>query len=155
MIDKPRLLQTDARETVVIHLSIPRSDMRKEMGPAISDLIDTLGTRGIFPAGPTFAHHFKIDPDIFDFEIGFPVDKPISPAGRVISSQLTVRKVARTVYHGPYEGLPFAWEAFMSWIEEEGLTPASDLWEIYLDYPDLPSDPARFQTELNRPLIEE
>ena len=134
----------------------PVPTCKKKWVPAVSELIDTPGAQGIFPAGPTFAHHFKIDPDIFDFEIGSPVDKSVPPAGRVMSSQLAVRKVTpRTVYHGPYEGLPASWEASMSWIEAEGLTPASDLWGIYLYYPDLPSDPARFQTELNRPLIEE
>lgn len=43
-------------------------------------------------------------PDVFDFEIGVPVPAPIKAAGRVNSGRLPAAKVARTVFHGAYEG---------------------------------------------------
>jgi effector-binding domain-containing protein len=63
-------------------------------------------------------------------------------------------KVARTVYHGPYEGLGDAWGEFMEWIEANGHTPAPDLWECYTAGPESNPDPAAWRTELNRPLID-
>jgi effector-binding domain-containing protein len=60
--------------------------------------------------------------------------------------------VARTVYHGDYEGLHGAWGEFEAWIAESGHTSAADLWERYVVGPESSPDPANWRTELNRPL---
>jgi effector-binding domain-containing protein len=60
--------------------------------------------------------------------------------------------VARTVYHGPYEGLPGAWPELDAWISAQGRKPAGFLWEVYLAGPESSADPAQWRTELNRPL---
>jgi effector-binding domain-containing protein len=60
--------------------------------------------------------------------------------------------VARTVYHGDYEGLPVAWAEFKEWIEANGHSCAVDLWERYLVGPESSDNPADWRTELNRPL---
>jgi effector-binding domain-containing protein len=62
--------------------------------------------------------------------------------------------VARTVYHGGYEDLPDAWGEFMGWIEANGHTPATDLWEWYVVGPHLSPNPADWRTELNRPVLD-
>jgi len=92
-----------------------------------------------------------MQPDTFDFEIGVPVTSPISPFGRVQPGHLPAATVARTVYHGPYEGLGPAWAEFDAWITAQGHTPGPDLWECYVAGPELNPDPATFRTELNRP----
>ena len=61
--------------------------------------------------------------------------------------------MARTVYHGGYEGLGPAWGEFLGWIESQGLKSAEDLWEVYAAGPESSPDPANWRTELNRPLI--
>jgi effector-binding domain-containing protein len=153
MLDTPQITQTTAQLTAIIHLTIPREEMQNVFGPGIGELIATIAAQGIAPTGPCFAHHLKIAPDIFDFELSVPVAAPVVAAGRVKPSQWPAMKVARTVYHGPYEGLPAAWGKFMGWIEAEGHTPAPDLWECYITNPDSNPDPATWRTELNRPLI--
>jgi len=50
---------------------------------------------GYCPAEPVFSHHFKMDPDTLDFEIGVPVTKPVSPAGRLKTGP-TVRDLGGT-----------------------------------------------------------
>jgi effector-binding domain-containing protein len=94
-----------------------------------------------------------MDPKVFDFEISVPVTRPIVATGRVQPSYLPAAKVARTVYHGPYEGLGGAWAEFMTWIEAGGHMPAENLWERYLIGPESTPDPAVWQTELSRPLV--
>lgn len=153
MIDTPQITQSAAQQTAIIHLTIPRAEIRNVMGPGIQELMATIVSQRIAPAGPWFSHHLKMDPDIFDFEISVPVTKPVVAAGRVQPSQLLARKVARTVYHGPYEGLGAAWGEFMEWIEANGHSPAEDLWECYLAGPETGSDSAQWRTELNRPLV--
>jgi effector-binding domain-containing protein len=78
----------------------------------------------------------------------------VTPTGRVQAGERAPRKVARTIYHGGYEGLGEAWGEFMDWIEAQGLQPAEDLWEIYLVGPESGSDDSTYRTELNRPLLD-
>jgi effector-binding domain-containing protein len=60
--------------------------------------------------------------------------------------------VARTVYHGAYEGLGAAWQEFDAWIRAQGRKPGPSLWEVYLTDPATNPDPSTWRTELNRPL---
>jgi effector-binding domain-containing protein len=152
MIDTPQITQSDARLTAVIRFTIPRAEIQKVMGPAIGEVMAAVAAQGLAPAGPVFSYHFKMDPAIFDFEVGVPVRKAVSPTGRVQPSQLPAKKVARTVYHGPYEGLGSAWGEFDSWIKANGHATAPDLWEYYAAGPESSPDPSQWRTELNRPL---
>lgn len=153
VLDRPQITQTAAQLTATIHLTIAREEIHKVMGPGISELMAAVAAQGIATAGPIFSYHLRMDPDIFDFEIGVPVTAPITAVGRVKPGQLPAATVARTVYHGAYEGLGGAWGEFMAWIAAEGHTPGPNLWECYLTGPESSPDPANWRTELNRPLI--
>ncbi|MGZ3158314.1 MAG: GyrI-like domain-containing protein [Burkholderiaceae bacterium] len=153
MIDTPQITQTVAQLTAVIHLTIPRDEIRHVMGPGLKELMSTIVEQGIAPAGPWFSHHLKKPSEIFDFEISVPVSAPVTAAGRVKPSRLPAAKVARTIYHGPYEGLGDAWGELMAWVKTNGHTPAENLWECYVTDPASNPDPATWRTELNCPLI--
>lgn len=154
MIDTPHITQTAAQPTAVIHLTIPREEIRDVMGPGISELIAAVAAQGIGPAGPWFSHHLRMAPDIFDFEISVPVTAPVVAVGRVKPGLLPAAKVARTVYRGSYEDLAAAWREFNAWLDSQGHKPAADLWECYLAGPESSPDPSTWRTELNRPLID-
>jgi effector-binding domain-containing protein len=94
------------------------------MGPGYREVMAAVAAQGIAPAGPWFTHHLRMDPAIFDFEIGVPVPAPIAAAGRVETGHLPAAIVARTVYHGGYEGLGAAWAEFDAWITAQGHTPS-------------------------------
>ncbi|MES3020735.1 MAG: GyrI-like domain-containing protein [Pseudomonadota bacterium] len=152
MLDTPQITESPPRQTAVIHLTIPRSEIQTHMGPAINEVIAAVVAQGIGPAGPVFSHHFRMHDGIFDFEVGVPVSAPVAPNGRVVASSLPAARVARTVLHGGYEGLPDGWGQFMQWIDAQGLEKAEDLWEVYVDGPHSDPDPATWRTELNQPL---
>lgn len=154
MIETPEVVRTSERAAAVIHLTLPRDEMPKVFGPAVGELMEAIAAQGVTPAGPVFAHHLRMEPGTFDFELGVPVSEPVTAAGRVKAGKLPATTVARTVYHGPYEGLPGAWGEFEAWIESEGYAEAPDLWECYIDGPHSHPDPASWRTELNRPLID-
>ncbi|MCC6070583.1 GyrI-like domain-containing protein [Massilia sp. GCM10020059] len=153
MLETPHITQSAPQQAAVIHLTIPRDQIRAVMGPGIQEVIDTVVAQGIGPAGPVFSHHFSMQPDTFDFEIGVPVSRPVAPTGRVKPGELPGAKVARTVLHGGYEALPDGWGQFMAWVDEEGLPKAPDLWEVYVKGPNLDPDPSTWCTELNQPLL--
>ena len=114
----------------------------------------TLAAQGVEPVGAVFAHHLKMTPDTFDFELGVKVAAPVKATGRVKPGELPAAKVARTVYSGPYEGLPSAWVEFDKWIRANGHEQADDLWEVYSVGPQSTPDPANWRTELSRPLAD-
>jgi effector-binding domain-containing protein len=160
MIDQPRIVETNAQIAAVIHLAIPRDQMQKEMGPAIREVIAAISKQGLSPQGPLFAHHLKLSSKYFDFEVGFPVGAPIAQTGRVRAGALPAARVARTIYHGGYEGLHAAWDEFgkrlesEGLLEREGLEPGATLWDTYAVGPEASSDPSQWRTELNLPLVE-
>lgn len=153
MLEAPRLVETTAQETAVIRLTVPRAEIRAVMGPGLQELMAAIAAQGIAATGPWFTHHLRMDPDVFDFEIGVPVAQAVAAAGRVQPGRLPQATVARTVYHGPYDGLGAAWAEFGEWIAAQGHTPAADLWECYVSGPETATDPSGWRTELNKPLV--
>jgi hypothetical protein len=100
MIDTPAITTTTEQPTAVIHLTIPRSEIQKAMGPAHQELFSTLAAQGVTPAGPWFSHHFRMDPATFVFEDGVPVSAPVKPSGRVARSRLPAARGARPGVRG-------------------------------------------------------
>ena len=152
MIDKPIIAQTKLQAAAVIHLTVSRSEIRVVIGPAYEELVREVNKQGFVPSGPWFTHHLRFPEGKFDFEIGFPIEGKILPAGRVKPGILPAVTVARTVYHGGYEELAKAWAEFDSWIEKAGYIPAGDLWECFAVGPESNPDPKTWRTELNRPV---
>lgn len=150
MIETPDIVDTEEQAAAVIPFVIPREEMQQVMRPAIEELIATVTEQGAGITGPVFAHHFRMNPDTFDFELGVPVDFPVTRSGRVQPGRLPAATVARTVYHGPYEGLPEAWGKFDECIEANGHSPGSEIWESYVAGPHSSPDAADWRTELNR-----
>ncbi len=153
MIDEPRIVQTQRQHTAVIHLTIPREQVREVMGPGLSEVIAAVAAQGMSPSGPWFTHHLSMHPKTFDFEVGVPVPKPITAAGRVRPSQLPATKAAKTIFQGDYEGLEAAWQEFDAWVQSHGFKPRPDLIETYVLGPEADPDPAHWRTELTRPLF--
>jgi uncharacterized protein YndB with AHSA1/START domain/effector-binding domain-containing protein len=153
MIDTPEIVQTQVQAAAVIHITVARNKIQEVMGPGLNELMTTLKQQGVEPAGRWFAHHLKMGPKQFDFELGVPVAAPVTPQGRVKPGTLPAATIARTHYRGPYEGLPGAWPELESWIKAQGRESAADLWEVYVIDPSVSPDPATWTTQLNRPLL--
>src|SRR6202047_3087673 len=109
MLATPEIITTNVQEAAVIRLTIPRGEMMKVFGPAVGELMAALAAQGVEPVGAVFAHHLKMSPDIFDFELGVQVSAPVKATGRVKPGQLPAVKVGRAGSRGPYEGRPAAW----------------------------------------------
>ncbi len=153
MLEEPKIVQTKAIETAIIHFVIPRSELRSVMGPAHLELMQVLAAQGIALAGPWFTHHLRLVPNIFDFELGVPVTSPVKPKGRVKPGQLPAATVAKVVYVGGYEGLGAAWSKFGKWISANRHKSAPDFWESYVVGPEIDRAPMNWRTELNRPIL--
>ena len=65
------------------------------MDPGLQELMAAVAAQGIAPSGPWFSHHLRMDPNVFDFLIGVPVPKSVSPSGRVKPGYLLAGTRAR------------------------------------------------------------
>lgn len=154
VIDTPRLAPTTACHTAVIRLTVPRADIHTVMGPAMQEVIAAVGAQGATATGPLFSHHFRMQPDIFDLEVGMPVLEPFAPTGRVIAGTLAAGPAARAVYRGGYHRLGAAWGEFDAWLRSQSLRVAPDLVEHYVKGPESSPHADDWETELVRPLLE-
>jgi effector-binding domain-containing protein len=158
MIEAPEIAQSRHETAAVIHITCPREKIQSEVGPAIKEILAALTAEGPKPVGPMFMHHLTMSGSHFDVEVGFPISAPLQASGRVKPSALPAARVARTIYHGPYEGLFSAWDAFGKrlagdkLVDPATLSPITTLWERYLVGPETSSDPSQRRTELNLPL---
>jgi effector-binding domain-containing protein len=154
MIDMPQIVQTEPVFYAGLHQIAPSSEMGRIMGPGIAEVLAVLKVQGVSPNGPWFTHHLRKPTDTFDFEICFPIATPIKPSGRVLPGTWPAMKAARTIYTGPYQGLPHAWPELGAWIAAQpGLHPAVEFWERYLVNPNTEPNPENWRTELNWPLL--
>lgn len=154
MIETPEITQTTEQQTAAIHIIVSRAKIQEVMEPAIGELMAAVTAQGIGPTGPLLSYHLRMDPEVFDFEISMPVSAPVTATGRVRQGLLPAAKVARTIYHGPYEKLGAGWGELIGWIEAGGHQPGPNLWESYLTGPESSPDPSKWRTELNRPLLD-
>lgn len=152
MIDTPEIVTTAARPVAVIPFDVSHGEMMTAFGPGVGELMAALQAQGVAPAGPVFAHHTRMVPGRFVFELGVPVSSPVRAAGRMTPSLWPAQRAARTIHHGGYEGLPGAWKEFDAWMKGEKHPQAEDLWESYVDGPHSGPDQRRWRTELLRPL---
>jgi uncharacterized protein YndB with AHSA1/START domain/effector-binding domain-containing protein len=152
VIDTPQITKTTAQLAAVIHLTIPRNEIRTAMGPGLAEIMTAVKAQGIGPAGPWFTHHLKMHPATFDFEICVPVTAPVAHVGRVKPRIFPEVTVARTVYCGRYDRLGEAWAEFKAWIAANGHSAGPDLYECYPVGPESSPNPADWRTELSQPL---
>ncbi len=154
MIDTPYVVRTKAHRAALLHITVPRSEIRAVMGPGLKELREAVSAQGISTHGPWFTHHKRMDPAVFDFEIGVFVSAAVTRAGRMEPGELPAATVARAVLYGDYEGLASAWQQLDAWVVAQGHTPRDDFWEVYLTGPETVSTPDGWRTELNQPILE-
>jgi effector-binding domain-containing protein len=152
MLDAPKTIETQAQQAAVIPLIAQKGEIGNVMGPAIQEVMAAVQAQGVGPAGRLFSNHSRVDPEVFEFEVGIPVSAPITPSGRVQPGELPAARAISTVYHGGYEGLGAAWGEFMEWVEKNDLKTTGRFWEVYLTSHDTSGNPADWQTELNMEL---
>ncbi|MEV0108033.1 GyrI-like domain-containing protein [Nocardia sp. NPDC050799] len=99
--------------------------------------------------GPALSCWGDASAEATELEVGFPVDRRISPDGDVVPGVLPAGEVARVVHYGAFDALGVTWNRLHGWIMEQGLVPGADRWEVYLTEPNPQMDPADLRTELN------
>src|SRR5260221_5833950 len=104
MIETPQVAETPAQLVATIHIETPRSSIQHVMGAGIGEAMAAVKAQGIGPARPGVAHHLRMTPEAFDFDICVPGSAPVTAAGRVQPRERPVVKAVRIVHSSPDDG---------------------------------------------------
>ena len=154
MQDEPKIYRTESQLVATLHVTVSRDEIREVMNPALKELVEAVKQQKVTITGPWFTHQFRMNPDVFDFDIGVPVESAIRADARVKPGVYPSIKVVETIYHGDYEGLGEAWEEFLAWIDSRGYSVSEDFYECYLVGPEHVDDAEQWQTRLTKPLLD-
>ncbi len=124
------------QHVAVVRAHVARDGVTDFLGGVFGEVVEVAARQGRRIVGMPFGR-YRVTPDGFDVEAGFPVDAPVQQEGRVDAGQLPGGPVAHLVYQGPYDGVGAAYEAAVSWVVDNGDQVSADPWECYLDEPDV------------------
>lgn len=151
---EPELVSVEPSPTAVVRGVVAMEDLPAFFDSAFSSgLPEAITTQGVGISGPAFGAYHAQPTATVDLEVGFPTDRPIDAAGNAVAGSLPGGRVARLVHEGSFDALVASWERLMAWIAEQGLTPGTPFWEVYLTEPSPDMDPADLRTELNCPVV--
>jgi effector-binding domain-containing protein len=146
---EPALVDVDAATTAVIGAVVPREELVNFFDRSFSNVAAVLSDQDIAIESPAFARFHRPPAEDVDLEVGFVTARAVRPVGEVRAGSLPSCRAARLVHHGGYDQLGESWGRLGSWIDDQGLTPGRDLWEVYVTEPSPEMDPATLRTELN------
>lgn len=100
MIESIRIIRTKPQTIAFIPITVAREEIRRVMGPGLTELRAALAAQNVAVTGPWFTHHLRNPGATFDFEICLPIQTAVVPSGRMRPGQWSAMTVAQTVYHG-------------------------------------------------------
>lgn len=153
MIEEPQIVELPEQGAAVIHLTVPTTEIRQVMGPALNEVLAAVAAQGCRQTGAWFTHHLHRPTDVFDFEVGVPIAGTLAATGRVRPGRLPAARVVRTVHVGEYDDLASAWGALEAWLAARGHAAAGEMWEHYTVGPESGLPAAQWRTQLVWPLV--
>lgn len=142
------LTENGERATAVVRDTVRIGAIPSLFDRALPAVTAALAAQGVHPVGPPFAKYLGPPGDTVDIEVGFPVSRPVRPAGEVIASTLPAGPAAHGVHVGPYEELGRTYDEMFAWLKAQEWEPTEVMWEVYLSDPSAESDPAMWRTEI-------
>jgi effector-binding domain-containing protein len=146
---EPDVVRTEPVTTAVVRGVVPVDGLRAFFDVAFPALARTTAQQEVTLLGPAFALYRGPFGDTVDLEVGFPVDRPVRPAGDVVPSGLPAGRVARVTHSGSFDGLVESWMRLADWLRAQGLSPSDRRWESYVTQPSPEMDPRDLRTELS------
>lgn len=116
------------------------------MSQAFCTLEQALKKANATPTGGPFAHYRSVRDGHVEVDVGFPVAaasrEALAAAGLELG-QTASGTAMHGLHVGPYERLAQFYDAILAELRERGLTPSEDMWERYLDGPEVPPEKTR------------
>jgi effector-binding domain-containing protein len=140
------------QDTAVVHAKVPRDGIAEAMARALPAAFAAVGRAGGQPVGAPFAKYLAFGDDGVEFEAGIPVATPFARDGDVQPGEIGGGTAAFAVHAGSYETLGETYATLRTWIEGQGRTPSTTMWESYVTDPGDMADPSALRTEIYWPV---
>jgi effector-binding domain-containing protein len=145
--------EIDAQKALVMKADIPSSAIGEKMGEMYSTLFPYLQTKGIAPAGATFAVYYSYDPNGNTvFEAGVPIAEATEGNENITYKEFPVMKVVSTLYTGAYEDMSPVYIEIQQYMEENKIEWTGTSWEVYLTDPSMVKDKSQNKTIIYFPV---
>lgn len=146
----PQLVTLDPQTVAVLRESVPMDALPEFFSRAYHAVFEAAGNQGAAIIGPPMGIYFGMPTDTVDVAAGFPVDRAVGGEG-IRTETLPGGPVAQVMHVGPYDTMRETYSRLADWLQEQGLTPSSTMWESYLTEPD-PDAPETMLTQITWPL---
>ncbi|AXH95739.1 GyrI-like domain-containing protein [Ornithinimicrobium avium] len=147
MSAQPEIVDLEPTPTVAVRGTVTMAELRDFYDRSFGTVAKAVAQQGITPSA---AYGLFLAPpaDGVELEVGMLVNGAFEVDGDVTPSSLPGGRAAHLVHTGPYDDLPASWQRLTTWVDEQGLTPAGPMWEVYVTEPTPESDPATLRTDL-------
>ena len=133
----PCAIETQSALPVLcVRTRAPMQNLPQVIGAGYSAIGAYLGEAGAMPVGAPYVTYYNADMQDLDVEVGMPVAGPLPGKGEVQFRVIPECRVATCLYTGPYPQLGAGYEALQAWMAAQGLIPAAQMFEWYLNSPD-------------------
>ncbi|MDF2508791.1 MAG: hypothetical protein K0Q52_2650, partial [Microbacterium sp.] len=150
-------LDLDAVPLAVIrHNGIRIADLPDAFDAGYSAIALTFAGDVLVPTGPALAIYHGDPMDVFDLELGFPVEKapenpiPTASGSVIVGSTLPSGPAVATTLFGSYDELGAGWAGLAERAGAQGLRPGGVWIEVYVSDPS--TTPDELRTDLLMPL---
>ena len=139
---KPSEYQVEAvrlseQPTLVVRARVGQDQLGSFIGGAFVRVREVAEADGIYVSGPPFARLGQEADGRLLVEAGFPVSGMLLGQGDVKASHLPGGPALQTIHRGGYAEARNAHQTLHAFAARQGMTPAGDAWEVYLDGPDV------------------
>jgi effector-binding domain-containing protein len=143
---------TPQRALVVKALVQDARDVGRTIQSLLEEVWGYLSRQEHATVGPGIARFHRFEAEPIELEAGFPVAERFDGDGRVRPVELPGGGAATTLHHGPYDGLPLAYQALERFMREQKLRPAGSPYEIYWIDGSQAREPEELRTEVVWPV---
>ncbi|WP_040493113.1 GyrI-like domain-containing protein [Ilumatobacter nonamiensis] len=145
----PEIVDAEPQVTMSMREVVPMAEIRDFFDRSFTMLAEVIERQELTIVAPAHAMYRGAPGETADVEVGFRTEPTADPEGLVMLGRLPGGRVARAVHVGNYERLSESWERLRAWVDDEGLVPTDEFWEVYLTEPTPDADPDDMRTELN------
>ena len=150
-------IELDAVPLAVIrHKGIRLADIQEAFDAGYAAIALHFAGGALTPTGPALAVYHGDPMDVFDLELGFPVEAapenpiPTAVGTVIVASALPEGAAVATTLFGSYEELGRAWVGLVERAGAEGIRPGGVWIEVYVSDPD--TTPSELRTDLLMPV---
>jgi effector-binding domain-containing protein len=139
--------------------TVPVAELVEAQGERLLELWHSLQAQNLSPAGPPFVRYHTFGEIETDLEVGVPVSREATGAGRVEARNLPGGAAITTRHFGAHDRLAEAYFRLTTWLRNHEREPAGPPWEVYswIDLSNEPDPaawppPTEWRTELVQPI---